>query len=105
MKFENYNIISENDILKTELSSIESFEAINPNSIPIVPNLKYTNFINFKDYSIINDLDFTILKRDESTIESPSESFKIKLLGFECERRPRRPSRFKFAQVREIWPF
>ena len=79
LRFENYNIISENDILKTELSSIESFEAINPNSIPIVPNLKYTNFINFKDYSIINDLDFTILKRDESTIESPSESFKIKL--------------------------
>ena len=79
LRFENYNIISENDILKTELSSVESFEAINLNSIPIVPSLKYTNFINFKDYSIINDLDFTILKRDESTIESPSESFKIKL--------------------------
>ena len=79
LRFENYNIISENDILKTELSSVESFEAINLNSIPIVPSLKYTNFINFKDYSIINDLDFTILKRNESTIESPSESFKINL--------------------------
>jgi lipopolysaccharide assembly outer membrane protein LptD (OstA) len=78
LRFENYNIIGENDFLKTELSSVESFEATNLNSIPIVPSLKYTNFVNFKDYSIINDLDFTILKRDESTIENPSESFKIK---------------------------
>ena len=79
LRFENYNIIGENDFLKTELSTVESFEATNLSSIPIVPNLKYTNFVNFKDYSIINDLDFTILKRDESTIENPSESFKIKL--------------------------
>ena len=79
LRFENYNIISENDFLKTELSSIESFEATSLNSIPIVPSLKYTNFVNFKDYSILNNLDFVILKRDESTIENPSESFKIKL--------------------------
>ena len=77
LKFENYNTIYENDFLKTELSSVESFEATELNSIPIVPSLKYQNFFNFKDYSIINDLDFIILKRDESTIESPSESFKI----------------------------
>ena len=79
LKFENYNVIGENDFLKTELSSVESFEATNLNSIPIVPSLKYTNFVNFKDYSIINDLDFLILKRDESTTENPSESFKFKL--------------------------
>src|SRR6056300_726794 len=79
LRFENYNIISENDFLKTELSSVKSFEAVNSNSIPIVPSLKYTNFVNFKDYSILNNLDFVILKRDESTIENPSESFKIKL--------------------------
>ena len=79
MRFENYNIISENDFLKTELSSVKNFEATSLNSIPIVPSLKYTNFVNFKDYSILNNLDFVILKRDESTIENPSESFKIKL--------------------------
>jgi len=79
LRFENYNIISENDFLKTELSSVESFEATSLNSIPIVPSLKYTNLVNFKDYSILNNLDFVILKRDESTIENPSESFKIKL--------------------------
>ena len=79
LRFENYNVIGENDFLKTELSSVESFEAANLNSIPIVPSLKYTNFVNYKDYSIINDLDFAILKRDVSTTENPSESFKFKL--------------------------
>ena len=79
LRFENYNIIGENDFLKSELSSVESFEVTNLNSIPIVPSLKYTNFVNFKNYSIINDLAFVILKRDASTIENPSESFKIKL--------------------------
>jgi lipopolysaccharide assembly outer membrane protein LptD (OstA) len=58
LRFENYNIVGENDYLKTELSSVESFEVTNPNSIPIIPRLEYNNFINFKDYSIINDLDF-----------------------------------------------
>jgi len=79
LRFENFNIIRENDFLKTELSTVESFEATNLSSIPIVPSLNYTNFVNFKNYSIINELDFIILKRDESTLESPSESFKIKL--------------------------
>jgi hypothetical protein len=27
LRFENYNVIGENDFLKTELSSVESFEA------------------------------------------------------------------------------
>ena len=79
LRFENFNVIGENDFLKTEISSVESFEAVNSSSIPIVPSLKYTNFVNYKDYSIINDLDFAILKRNESAIESPSESFIIKL--------------------------
>jgi lipopolysaccharide assembly outer membrane protein LptD (OstA) len=79
LRIENYNVIGKNDFLKTELSSIESFENINQNSIPIAPSIKYTNFVNFRDYSIINDLDFMILKRDSSTLENPSEIFKINL--------------------------
>ena len=79
LRFENYNFLNKNDFLKTEISSVKSFDPTNSNSIPIVPNLNYTNFINLEDYSIINNLDFIILKRDESTIENPSESLKIKL--------------------------
>ena len=79
LRFENYNFLNENDFLKTEISSVKSFDPTYSNFIPIIPNLNYTNFVNFEDYSIINDLDFVIIKRDESTTENPSESLKIKL--------------------------
>ena len=36
------------------------------------------NFLNFKNYSSINELDFIILKRDESS-NINNESYKIKL--------------------------
>ena len=79
VRLEKYNLMSKNDYLKTELSSVESFESNKLNSIPISPNLSYANFFYFKNYSIMNELDFIILKRDESSISNPSESFKIKL--------------------------
>ena len=66
-----------NDFLKTELSSVESFESNSLNSIPISPSISYINFFDYKNYSIINELDFIILKRNESSIGNPSESFKL----------------------------
>ena len=79
IRLENYNLFSRNDFLKTELSSVESFESTELNSIPILPRISYSNFFNFKNYSSLNELDFIILKRDESSNSNPSESFKIKL--------------------------
>jgi len=79
LRFENYNFFIKDDYLKTELSSIESFESSNLNSIPILPSISYMNSLNFKNYSSINELDFIILKRDESSNSNPSESLKIKL--------------------------
>ena len=79
LRLENYNFIKENDYLKTELSSVETFESTDLKSIPISPRLNYMNFINSKDFIIINNLDLIVLKRDDSTISNPSESFKIKM--------------------------
>ena len=79
LRSENYDLLSNNDYLKTELSSVESFETNDLNSIPISPSLTYTNLINFKKYSLINEFDFTILKRNESTNSNPSESFKLNI--------------------------
>ena len=79
LKLENYNFITEDDYLKSELSSVKSFESIDLKSIPISPSLNYMNFINSKDFNIINNLDLIVLKRDESTTSNPSESFKIKI--------------------------
>ena len=79
LRLENYNFFTRDDYLKTELSSVESFESSNLNSIPISPSISYLSSLNFKNYSSINELDFIILKRDESSNSNPSESFKIKL--------------------------
>ena len=65
--------------MKTELSSIKAFDSTDLNSIPFVPSVNYSNFINYKDYSLINDLNFLILKRDTSSGINPSESFKLNL--------------------------
>ena len=79
LRLENYNFFTRDDYLKTELSSVESFESSNLDSIPISPSISYLSSLNFKNYSSINELDFIILKRDESSDSNPSESFKIKL--------------------------
>jgi len=79
LRFENYNFLTKHDYLKSELSSVESFESNNLNSTPISPRINYLNSLNFKNYSYINEIDFIVLKRDESSISNPSETFKIKL--------------------------
>ena len=79
LRFENYNLIDRDDYLKTELSSVESFQSNNLNSIPVSPSLSYMNIIDFKNYSMINELDLLVLKRNESSEGIPSESFKINL--------------------------
>ena len=79
LRLENYNFITDNDYLKTELSSVETFESIDLKSIPISPSLNYMSLINSKDFNITNNLDLIVLKRDESTKSNPSESLKIKM--------------------------
>ena len=78
LRLEKYDFFIKDDYFKTELSSVETFESTDLNSIPISPSVSYLNFINFKDYSIINDVDFSVIKRNESTSDNPSEGFKIK---------------------------
>ena len=77
LRSENYNLLVKDDYLKTELSSVESFESVDLSSIPISPSLNYTNLIYLKNYSLFNEFDFTLLKRDKSTTNNPSDSFKL----------------------------
>ena len=79
LRSENYNLFKKNDYLKAELSSVESFDSTDLNSIPISPSLNYINVFNFDNFSTLNELDFTILKRDKSSLTNPSDSFKINL--------------------------
>ena len=79
LKLENYNLLSKNDYLKTEISSVESFKSSNNASKPISPSITYSNYVNLKNQTLFNELDFSILKRDESSSGKPSESLKISL--------------------------
>ena len=79
LRSENYDLLTKDDYLKTELSSVESFDSVNLNSIPISPSLTYMNSVNFKNYSLLNEFDFTILKRNEATSDNPSDSFKLNI--------------------------
>jgi len=79
LRSENYDLFIKNDYLKTELSSVESFESVDLNSIPISPSLTYMNLIDMKNYTLINEFDFTLLKRNKSTTNNPSDSFKLNI--------------------------
>ena len=79
LRLENYNFFIKNDYFKTEISSVESFESTSINSIPITPSINYQNYINMNNYSLMNDINFNILKRNKSTLENPSESLKLSL--------------------------
>ncbi len=79
LRSENYDLLTKDDYLKTELSSVESFDSVNLNSIPISPSLTYINSVNFNNYSLLNEFDFTVLKRNESTSDNPSDSFKLNI--------------------------
>ena len=79
LKLENYDFFINGDYLKTELSSVETFESTNLNTIPILPSINYLNFVELNNNSLMNEFDFTVIKRNGSTIDSPSEAVRIKL--------------------------
>ena len=77
VQFENYNFFQNDDYFKSEISSIKAFDATNINLIPISPKIKYHNKLQIKDNLILNDINFTILKRAESNNNAASEGLRI----------------------------
>ena len=78
LRYENYNLRSIDDYLKTELSSVESYNSTGSNSIPISSSVIYHNNSSSKDWNFMNELELNILRRNNSN-ENPSDSFKINL--------------------------
>ena len=78
LRYENYNFISKDDYLKTELSSVESFSTSDKNLVPISSSMIYVNNYNFNSLNYTNELELAILNRNESN-ENPSKSLKINL--------------------------
>ena len=77
VQFENYNFFQNDDYLKSEISTIKAFDATNINLIPISPKIKYHNKLQIKENLILNDINFTILKRAESNNNAASEGLRI----------------------------
>ena len=78
LKVNSYDIFKKNDILLTEISSVQAFDNIDDALVPITPNLSYFNKFNLKkNISLLNTIDIQFLKRNESNSNSPSEIKKI----------------------------
>ena len=79
LRLENYNFFTKDDYLKTELSSVETFDSTDNSSTPISSSINYMNVIDSENFTTISNLDFNFLRRNESSSNNPSESFKINL--------------------------
>lgn len=79
VKLENYNLLTGDDYLNTEISTVRSFDSTDINQVPISPIINYHNKLVFNNYSILNNFDFTILDRDISSETIAHEGLKLNL--------------------------
>lgn len=77
IKHKGYDVISKNDYLESNLSTVQAFDSIDKALVPIVPEIRYFNTTNLKNINMLNELSFNLLKRNESNEFSSSELKKI----------------------------
>ena len=83
LRLDNYNFALNNDYLRSEISTIESYDSSNNSLIPFTPHINYYNSISIgKNISNINEIDFSIIKRTDSENELPSENSSIKINNY-----------------------
>ena len=83
LRLDNYDFYLKDDYLGTELSTVEAFDSTNVSLVPLTPILKYRNYININEnISNFNDINFTIIKRNESKDDLASESNNLKINNY-----------------------
>lgn len=83
LRLDNYNFAMDNDYIRTEISTVKSFDSTNVSFIPFSPHVNYYNSLNFyNSITNINEIDFRILKRSKSKINLPSENNILKANNF-----------------------
>jgi LPS-assembly protein len=76
LRLENYNFLDKDGYLKSEIATIESFDATDLNSIPISPRIEYHNsYLINNNQKITSELSYRILNRDDSTAINPSQNY------------------------------
>ena len=80
---DSYNVLNKNDYLKSEVSSVAAFDATDYQYIPITPSISYES-VNYplKETSIRNYFSIGNLKRNNSNVEKPSDTYFIKVNNF-----------------------
>ena len=80
VRLDSYDIFSETDYLKSELSTVEAFDSTKEGLIPLSPSVEYkNNYLSKNSISFTNKLNLTNLQRNESKIDKPSESLSLKI--------------------------
>ncbi len=83
IRLDNYNFALNNDYLRTELSTVEAFDSTNVSFIPFSPHISYYNNQRIgKNFSNQNEIDFRVIKRDKSQIDTPSQNNSLKINNF-----------------------
>ncbi len=83
LRLDNYNFALKDDFLGTEVTTIESYDSTSDSLIPLSPRIIYHNNIKIsKNISNINELDFTIIKRNKSQSDLPSENNSLKINNY-----------------------
>lgn len=80
LRLNSFNVMKKKDFLITEIATVGAFDNINTEFLPFSPSLEYSNNLNFNSgNSLSNNFNFSVLKRNRSDIESPSEISNIEI--------------------------
>ncbi len=83
LRLDNYDFFLKGDYLSSEISTVEAFDSTSISLIPITPMVRYHNTINLNKYfTNHNEINFTVLKRNESQDNLPSESNNFKINNY-----------------------
>ena len=75
IRLDSYDTLFNSDYLRTEISTVEALDTTKSGFIPLSPSIKYSNQKLTKNkFTFENSIDFTNLKRNNSNIDTPSES-------------------------------
>ncbi len=83
LRLDNYNFVLNDDYLRSEISTVEAYDLTDDSLVPFTPHISYQNTINIgKNISNINEIDFSIIKRNKSENNLPSENSSIKFNNY-----------------------
>ena len=83
LNLQNYNLIRENDYLKSELATVESFDTSVDKQIPISPSFFYHSHFFISDkISLLSNIDSRVVSRANSNQDNPSDNYLFNLNNF-----------------------